>query len=625
MKETILQKWQVCLAFAVLMAAAYLLYMQMFSGVWLMDDLPVIVNNPDIRSFANFLEDYYPGRPLRELTYLVDYHFFGLEPSGYYVQHLFWHGLCAGLVFLAARLLRAPWPVAWLSALLFMIHPVQVEVVANNSHRKDSLALAFCLMSLCSYLHARNTAPPKKRWLLAALSFWGIALTAKQNAVVLPLVVAACELCRLPPHRRRPALWASVAAGGLGGVGWLVYLGGSQAFKADIGPALRKLGHFSGGGLEEYALTVFKSWAFMASKLIRPVELSMEYAFPVPTHWGDPWVVCGIAGAVIAVLGIFWTCRRSVLICAGFSWFVAFWLPTSNVFGHLSYFAADRYWYAPATGLFLLAAYGTWRLLRGNLAAYTLFATALLSLLGWQTWRQQRLWCDEKAFYAHMQRVNPEALESLIGLGHNAMARDDYPQATEYLQKAFLRSPLDDRIPQNLGHIAYRQGHYDQALNYFQQALALNPADVEIYNNLGSLYDDLNQPQRAVEALERALAINPHFEKAYTNLGMVYDGMGQLQKAEQLHRKALAELPGYGLAHYNLGNTLYHAGRKREALDSYSRASQLDPDNADALYNYAVVAGELGMRDIVPSLVARLKELDAGLAAELEKELYRGF
>lgn len=622
MKADLTHNWRACLPFVVLMAAAYLLYLPAFSAIWLMDDLPVLVNNPDIRSFSNFLEDYYPGRPLRELTYLVDYYWFGLEPAGYYLQHIFWHGLCAWLVFVLARRLQAPVAVAWCAALLFLAHPVQVEVVANISHRKDSLALAFCLLALLAYARGRAAlAPSRWGWLTAALLLWGVALTAKQNALVLPLVVAACELYKLPPAYRRPLWLASVTSACFGILGWLVYLLNSVAFKAEIGPALRKLGHFAGGSAEQYFLTVFKAWAHMGSKLVYPVELSMEYTFPVPTQWTDPWVVAGLAGGIAAVAGTFWALRRAALVYLGLIWLLAFWLPTSNLLGHLAYFAADRYWYSPLAGVALLAAYGLWRLLRGNRAAYAVLAGLLLASLGWLSWQQQQLWGDEERFYQHMHRVNPDALEGLVGLGHIAMRQGDYDRAVDYFQKAFQRSPQDGRIPHNLGYIAYKQGYHEAALSYFQRALALKPDLVDVHNNLGSLYDDLGQPDKAIAILEQALVINPHFEKAYTNLGVVYERQGQLQKSAEMHRRALRERPDYGEAHYNLGNTLYRAGRKQEALASYRLATRFSPAHADALYNYAVVASELGQPEVVANLLARLKALDARLADELARQL----
>ena len=82
------------------LGVVFLLYAGSFSHPWLHDDVPVVLENPDIRSFEAFLSDRYPGRPLREMTYLLDYRLFGLNPSGWHVQNIFWHGLGGWLLFL---------------------------------------------------------------------------------------------------------------------------------------------------------------------------------------------------------------------------------------------------------------------------------------------------------------------------------------------------------------------------------------------------------------------------------------------------------------------------------------------------------------------------------------------
>lgn len=618
------QQWQNAIAFILCMVTAYLLYVQSFGGVWLMDDLPVLVNNPDIRSLSNFLENYYPGRPLRELTYLIDYSFFGLEPAGYYVQNIFWHGLCSWLIFLLCRQLNAPCAVSWFAAFLFLFHPIHVEVVANTSHRKDSLALVFCLLSVLSYLRGRVDGFIKgKSWILAALILWGIALLAKQNAIALPLVIIFYELSRLPEKYQAKGVLL-VSAGALSvALGRIVYLYNSESFLQKIRQVFLGIGHFSEASAEKYFATVLNAWVFMGSKLLCPVDLSMEYAVTVPEKLTDPWVVVGFLVLIAIVFALYRSRKMSLLISFSLSWLFLFFIPTSNLFDYMSYFVADRYWYAPSVGAVLLFAYGVWLLMCRNNKFYIVFAFVVLALLGGQTWAQQKYWQNEEVFYSHMLEINPWALEGLVGLGYTHMGRGDYEKAVEYLEKASQRSQ-NERIPLNLGYISFVQGDYEKALGYTQRALKIEPRQEEAYSNLGSIYDALGQPQAAIENLKKALEINQHYEKAYLNLGMVYENIGNLKEARDMYRKSLQALPEYGLAHFNLGNTFYYEGRKEEALKSYSEAMKFSPDNADAIFNYIVVARELGQNEVVPAALARLKVLDARRAEMLERDISSG-
>ena len=142
--------------YVLLMGLAFLLFSNTFLSTWTYDDFKLIVNNPDIRSMDQLINDSQPGRIGRDISLLLDYQMFGLNPAGFHVQNILWHGINAILIMLLAGRLGGSRFVALSSAVLFMIHPVQVEVVANLSHRKDSIALAFILLSMLS--EARSAA-----------------------------------------------------------------------------------------------------------------------------------------------------------------------------------------------------------------------------------------------------------------------------------------------------------------------------------------------------------------------------------------------------------------------------------------------------------------------------------
>ena len=134
--------WQRWGPYPLLFATAFLVSANTFGNGWTYDDFSVIVENSDVRSWAGFLKDSYPGRPLRELTYLLDHSLFGLNPFGRHIQQIFWHALNACLIFTLGRQLQLARWAALLAALIFVLYPLKVEVVANLSRRKDSLALA---------------------------------------------------------------------------------------------------------------------------------------------------------------------------------------------------------------------------------------------------------------------------------------------------------------------------------------------------------------------------------------------------------------------------------------------------------------------------------------------------
>ena len=179
-----------------LLAMAGFLYVQSLGFGWTYDDVPVVIENLDIRSFANFIENRYPGRPVRELSYMLDYSLFGINPAGYHLQQIFWHWVCAALIYYLFQALSVERIKAWGAALIFVVHPIQVETVASVGHRKECLALAFGLIALILYLKAIDSRSTRDRLklIIASSVFYAIGLNTKQNIVLIPLVCMLYEL-----------------------------------------------------------------------------------------------------------------------------------------------------------------------------------------------------------------------------------------------------------------------------------------------------------------------------------------------------------------------------------------------------------------------------------------------
>lgn len=469
------------LPFLLLAGAAFALFANTFGHAWTMDDIPVIVRNPDVKSLSAFFHDSYQGRPLRELTFLIDYSLFGLNPAGYHIQNILWHGVNAFLVFLLALRLGMSRAAAWIGALIFLVHPVQVEVVAQVSHRKDSLALAFSLLSLLTYASAFAPGRKKGLRLFAAALLFGVALLAKQNALILPLVLAAWELAFLPPQerfllRRPPLAWSAAGVAVLAGALWVVSLGGPEAFLGSMRLGLLLHANvFDGSGFSTWYAMVLKSWAFMALKLIWPARLAVEYTFPVPRSWFDPWVLGALAGVVLYGAALFTTWRRRLAVpFFALLWFALFYLPVSNLLP-TAYFAADRYLYAPAAGFSLLVAWGLERLCGRRTAPLAAVAAVLVVVLAAKTWSQNRVWSDPFTLYSHALEVSPEAVYVLTNMGVGYRERGDIPRALEMLGRAVEVNPWFAPAYHTLATIHEQLGNRAQAMINYAKAVEVSP------------------------------------------------------------------------------------------------------------------------------------------------------
>lgn len=467
-------RWWLLLLFGV----AFAVFANTFGNGWTYDDFPVIVDNPDVRSLTAFLRDSYPGRPLRELTYLLDYRLFGYAPAGWHLQQIFWHALCGVLVYLLGRRLRLSHWFAGLAALLFLLHPIQVEVVANLSHRKDSLALAFGLLSILAYIRFLQCPRGGWGWFVGAVACFGLALLGKQTAVAVPLVWLLGEMLGIAGPRR--LLWArpawSLAAGFLlatGGVWWLTGFGRGANLVAAMRETLAfKANYFGPFEVGIYYLTVLKSWMFMGLKLLWPVNLALEYTFPVAKRLADPWVLAG--GGMLLAAGIWlgrgwrrWPVACWLLLAGGL-----FFLPTANLVP-MTYLAADRYFYAPLAFWSLLVACGLQRSALSGRAVVAVFLLVLVVLAG-LSWRQCAVWRSPQTLWRQALRVSPDSAFALNNLGNIALLAGRTGEAEDYYRRSVAVNPLNPTAHYNLGMLAERRGDLRSALRHYRDFARLN-------------------------------------------------------------------------------------------------------------------------------------------------------
>lgn len=410
-------------AAVLLLLGGFVLYARSFGHQWTYDDIVVLVQNPDIRSWPEFFTDSYPGRPLRELSFMLDYQFFGLNPAGYHVQSIFWHGLNAVLLYILTLRLGGNRFAAWCAALLFLVHPLAVEVVANISHRKDSLALAFALLALLAYVEVFRDQRRRWGWFCCAVALAVTAYYGKQNTVMIWPLFLAYEALFVPREARLllrfPRLLgaATVTAIAVAGVlRWPLVESLLRHRQWEIRGILSKFGYLGDGGEPVYLATIFKAMLLMLQKIVMPTGLGVEYDIAVP----EGWTVGLIGAALIFFAGyataLWWTFRHLRGACFGLLWFGLLWLPTSGLWP-LSYLLADRYLYAPLAGVFIVVGIVMGIFRERWSRPLTILLSAVVLVLAILTWQQNMVWRSPLSLWSQAVKVSPESSYALGFLG----------------------------------------------------------------------------------------------------------------------------------------------------------------------------------------------------------------
>jgi len=336
---------------AVLGTAACVVYAPAIDGGLIWDDVQVFVTeNPLNRDLAGLVAiwtsftavDYWP---LAYSAFWVEWRLWGADPRGYHLVNIGLHVQAATLLALLLRRLAVRgW---WLAALLFVVHPVNVEAVAWISQQKTLLATTLMFASGLLYLRARQGLERRTGCELLASGVFALALLAKTSVVAFPVALLGYEALDRGINgatlmRLLPFFLVAIACGAL-----------TLACNA-----VHDTGVVHDRGLAERVAGMSAAAWFYACKAVWPTNLCFVYP-----RWDiDPWRARDWLPSLawLAVLTVAWAAfsrswGRATL--AGLGWYLLMLAPASGIVDiyFLSYApVADHYQYPALPGLLAL-------------------------------------------------------------------------------------------------------------------------------------------------------------------------------------------------------------------------------------------------------------------------------
>ena len=480
-------------------------------------------------------------------------------------------------------------------ALIFALHPVQVESVAWSSELKDLLCGLFSFLAVREYLLfafissgnsatgtravGTSAAGNKNIHYIFACGAFLLALLSKPTAVVVPLVVFILD---------RWVVKRSLKDSGIALTGWFI-VAGIFAVIANI------VQH------SESVLVTTPIWtrpfiagdalAFYIYKLIWPIELGIDYGrrpdFVLQHWWGyATWIV------PILVVSMVLLYRRHFLIPIGI--FTASLLP---VLGFVPFLfqnestVTDHYLYIPMLGVTLavsltICAYRT----KG---AASIFLIVIL-LFGVRSYTQVYTWKDNTSLFKNSLGVNPRSFASYINFGLVVKYQGKVEHGIAVSLKARQLKPKFYGAYYNLAIAMGNTGNNDEAISNYMMALMYRPDFADAHYNLGRALVQTGKLNEAISSFENTIKYQPDNADAHYNLGAVLKGQGKTDKALFYFRNAIKIRRNFAEAHNRLGEILGQQGKLDEAISHFSEAITIRPDYADAHYNLGVAAAIKG-------------------------------
>jgi Flp pilus assembly protein TadD len=565
------RRWSGSLPWAIILLAAVTgaVYYNSLQNEFLFDDLETIVSVQRPGGPGGFggvlrlIRGQPQYRPIRSASYAFDYAVSGLQPWGYHLSNIAYHGLAAIFVFLIAHTLFDRLGAALFAALLFAVHPIQTEAVTYLSGRRDLLSGLFVLAGFYAFLRYRGTGRPT--YLGLALLAYPLAFLSKESGVILPALCFGYDVIartRITAPGVGPRLLRDLWVGTRGAFSqsrllylpFVVLAAGATYYVLFLvrGTPQRA---YHGGSLWFSLLTQARVVLYYIKLLIFPVTLNADYsynAFPVTTSWTDPKALASLAILAALVYGLIGCLRTRPIAAFGGAWFFIALLPVSQIIPHHE-MMAEHFLYLPSVGFFLFVAAIADRVADRPRLAPALYGlgVVVLVLLALRTIWRNADWKDDLTIWSKTVETAPEA----------ARARN------------------------NLGAAYLRRGQRARAQEQFEAAIRIKPDLAHVHANLGKIYLDREDLARAEGELVMALRLKRDEVIPRLWLGAVYVRGGRLAEAEQQFRAALSKPPFDAYAYNNLGSLLARSGRAPEAEAAFREALRRMPDLAEAREN----------------------------------------
>ena len=471
------------LACGIAAGLAGLLYLNALNNPFVYDDAQSILSNRSLAGPLSWsaiaLQNV--SRPLVSLRTTYDHAIWGPAPFGYHLTSLLLHMLNVALLFVFTRGVvsdrlrhdaadrdgRAVLA-AGVAALLFAVHPMMTEAVGYISGRSDLLSGTFMLLSFVAVRRWLNT--DRMSWLIAALAAFFLALSAKETAIVLPLLFLYYIL--LVRRDSTAARWRHL-------VTLCVPLIAIAIVAAGVRLGLFVFVEYAGavGWQWRYTLTELDVFTRYVALMIAPVGQTVFHGVPATTSFYDPRAIIAVCTTGIWVVLILLAARRRSIAGFGLAWFVLMLLPSALlVLLNRGEPMAERRVYFASAGLFLAAGHGAAAvaavLASARRFTQMLVATAavvLIAALAGRTILRNAIWSSPILLWTEAAELSPDHWYPQLVLGEWFHERGRHAEAVQAYRRALRFGSQVPAIYEHLGLCQLELKAYDQAVVTFSQ------------------------------------------------------------------------------------------------------------------------------------------------------------
>lgn len=612
------------------------------------DDRGLVRDNPRIRSLTDvraiWLSDWWQPqtaadqiaerqrdrlyRPLTMFSFALGYALHGPAAWGFHAVNVALHALATALVGAVAHRWVADRIVALAAALVFAVHPIHAEAVANIVGRAEILSGLALLLGLWALLPPTGR-PGLGRGLAASPAFLA-ALMAKETAICYPVLglIALCALrptpespLRRPESRARHAIahprWWALHAAALA-LPLLIYM--PLRISALEGHLLRDrapselANTLIGASWSERLVTPFTIVGTYVRLMLLPTRFCSDYGAGILDAHALPgpltFLGLAAAGGVVWAIAGFRSRSRLHRRCAELAAVVAAsYALVSNTVLLIGVTAAERLFYWPSAPLLILlsllgaAGWRRWfaeqRPLRHYAPPLRMVGAAFLIALGLRSTVRNMDWSDNLTLFEADLATQPRGVNLNIALARELLGHkspENAARAVQLLHRGLQTRPRNAIALYCLG-VAYAQiGQRDRAIDYIRHSLELDPVNTdarEVLARLERTHDDASQRIAALLAeLDRAVqrhAAPDELARLHLELGALLRAIGRQPDAHVHYESAVRLAPQDTGVLYAWGESLALNNETQRAIDTFRAVIARDPNRWEAHANLATM------------------------------------
>lgn len=617
--ETFKTNW---LPIVLIFLSAILIYSNTIKHEYALDDQMVVYDNKFVTAGTDSLlkimtTDAFEGffgkrggllisggryRPFTYITFALEWELFGRNPMVSHIINMISYAcLCVLIYFFLiwlfpvrqdpntsrTSLLRS---LPFLATILYTLHPIHTEVVANIKGRDEIYGFLFSIAALIYFFQVF-----KKRWndYFAVFLLFFLAVLSKENTITflaiffLVAIFKNKDVLSLEFLKPFAAILASTA----------LYLflrthstrSGLTAHTEEIlnNPFVRASGSEKWG-------TILFSYLEYLKILIFPSTLTHDYYFnQIPYRkLSDPWVLLALLGilALVVLLIKYWKKKNEIVFAIVF--FVVTFSIVSNVFFTVGIIMNERFVFVSSLGFTIILAALLIQRVRNDIL-FSAIVVVICSLYSFKTVKRNHAWKDNYTLFSTDFYNSPNSAKVSMSFGGSLLERaTDILKSDSNLAKKLMDSSIKvlahslTIYPENsqawllYGNAIYsRTRDENQALSIYRNCLLFRPGHFDALYNIGFLNYNSQRLDSAEKYLAMALQANPEHIETRDLLGKIYAKTGRTQEAIQLTGQAPQSLGQLSLEAMKGGNY-------SEALNLANQVLNQNPNDAQA--NYAI-------------------------------------